>query len=73
MKLELDRLKSVNLSDYTLLTQKETKKGTFNGNEYTEIVFHENFQTKNGEKNSLFVYDNAAQELKDLVIKPPKI
>jgi len=56
------------------LTQKETKRGkNENGDEYTQLIFNESFQTKDGERNYFLVYDSADQDLKDLTIKQPKI
>jgi len=61
------------LADYTPLTQKSTERGTREGQEYTTVIFNEAFQAKDVLRNSLAIYDNAEQELKDWVIKQPKV
>jgi hypothetical protein len=74
IKEEFDRLKSANLTDYTSLTQKSAEQKTNDkGTKYTNVTFHENFSTQQGEKSWLAVYDYESQELKDWVIKQKKV
>jgi hypothetical protein len=52
------------LNNYTLLTKKGTKRDEFRGREYTDVIYHEKFLTKKGERSTISVFDDADAELK---------